>query len=176
MTEETFIDPEEILDQLDLRNDMIAVEFGCGSGGFLIPLAKRLEDGLVYGIDILQAPLSALKSRALVENIVNIRVIRSDLERPRGSTLADLSVDLVFIPNVLFQVEDKNAIISEAQRILKKNGKLIIIDWLPQAAQGPVENRVSPKEIKEIAQKLNFKLEDQFEAGKYHYALVFIKV
>ncbi|MDP2910231.1 MAG: class I SAM-dependent methyltransferase, partial [bacterium] len=131
---DSFINPEEILDQLRLQPDMVAAEFGCGSGGFLIPLAKRLEDGLVYGIDILEAPLSALKSRSILENVINIRLIRSDLERQRGSTLTDFSVDLVFIPNVLFQIENKDGIINEAYRILKINGRLIIIDWLPQAA------------------------------------------
>ena len=176
MSKETFVDPENILDQLQLKPDMVAAEFGCGSGGFLIPLAKRLEDGLVYGIDILEAPLSSLKSRAMIENVANIRIILSDLERTRGSTISDLSVDLVFIPNVLFQAEDKDAIITEAERILKKQGELIIIDWLPQASQGPAQNeRIAPKEIKKIAQELNFKLEEEFKAGKYHFVLVFKK-
>lgn len=175
--DESFINPDEILDQVQLEADMVAAEFGCGSGGFLIPLAKRLEDGLVYGIDIQEAPLSSLKSRALLENVANIRIILSDLEAPRGSTISDLAVDLVFIPNVLFQVEDKNAIITEAERILKKQGKLIIIDWLPQAVQGPAQDeRVAPKEIKKMAEELGFKLEEDFKAGKYHYALVFKKL
>jgi ubiquinone/menaquinone biosynthesis C-methylase UbiE len=77
---------------------------------------------------------------------------------------------------VLFQVEDKDAIITEAERILKKQGKLIIIDWLPQASQGPEQGRIAPKEIKKIAQELNFKLEEEFKAGKYHYVLVFKKI
>ena len=172
---DSFINPEEVLDQLQLEPDMVAAEFGCGSGGFLIPLAKRLEDGLVYGIDVLEAPLSALKSRALLENVINIRLIRSNLERPRGSTLTDFSVDLVFIPNVLFQIDNKDGIINEAYRILKSRGKLIIIDWLPQAANGPETGRVAPKEIKKIAEENKFQLEKEFQTGKYHYALVFKK-
>jgi len=176
MSKESFINPDEVLDQFKLESDMVAAEFGCGSGGFLIPLAKRLEDGLVYGIDVLEAPLSSLKSRAILENVANIRIILSDLESPRGSTISESSVDLVFIPNVLFQAEDKDAIITEAERILKKQGKLIIIDWLPQASQGPAQNeRVVPKEIKRMAQELNFKFEEEFKAGKYHFVLVFKK-
>ena len=130
----------------------------------------------VYAIDILKAPLSALKGRILLEGITNIRIIRSDLEKPRGSTLADSSLDLVLIPNVLFQVENKRVIISEAKRVLKNGGKLLVIDWLPKASQGPAQNRVSPAEIKKIAEELGFKLEEEFEAGKYHYGLIFIKL
>ena len=172
---QSFLNPEEVLDQLEIKPDMVAAEFGCGSGGFAVPLAKRLDEGLVCAIDILEAPLSALKSRTLVENITNIRIIRSDLEKARGSTLSEEFLDLVVIPNVLFQVNDKNAIISEAKRVLKSRGRLIIIDWLPEAEQGPEEARISPREVKKIAEKNGFKLEKKFPAGKYHYGLIFTK-
>jgi len=171
----SFLNPDEILDQLSLKSDMIAAEFGCGSGGFAIPLAKRLEEGLVYAIDIQAEPLSALKSRQSLENITNIRIVRSNLEKERGSTLNEEFLDLVLIPNLLFQVDDKDAIIQEAGRILKKGAKLLIIDWLPQASQGPERGRISPDEVEKIAEKFGFELEKEFEAGKYHYALVFEK-
>ncbi len=171
-----FLNPEEVLNQLELKADMVAAEFGCGSGGFTIPLAKRLDEGLVYGLDIQNAPLSALKSRSLLENIINIRIIRCNLEKSRGSTLTDSSLDLVLIPNVLFQAENKNAIISEAKRVLKKEGRLVIIDWLPKATQGPAERRISPSEVKKIAKGLGFNFKKEFEAGKYHFGLVFTKL
>lgn len=172
---ESFLNPEEILNDFELSPDMVAAEFGCGSGGFAVPLAKKLDEGLVYAIDIQQAPLSALKSRALLENIINIKIIRSDLEKLKGSTLTPDSLDFVFIPNVLFQIKDKSAIISEAERVLKSKGKLVVIDWLLKASQGPEKGRVSPEEVKDIAKDIGFKLEKEFEAGKYHYGLVFVK-
>ncbi len=172
----SFLDPKKVLDQLDLKADMIAAEFGCGSSGFVISLAKRLNEGLVYGLDIQEAPLSALKSRALLENITNIRLIRCNLEKEKGSTLTDDSLDLVLIPNVFFQIENKDATITEADRVLKKGGKLVVIDWLPEATQGPVKGRVSPKEMEELAEKAGFKKIKEIEAGKYHYCLLFKKL
>jgi len=163
------------LDQLELRADIVAADFGCGSGGFVIPLAKRLEDGLVYALDIQKEPLSALKGRALTENVSNIRIIRCDLEKPKGSTLSDFSLDLVLMVNILFQAEEKGAIISEAKRVLKKEGDLVVIDWLPKATQGPSKGRISPAEVKKITRGCGFKLEKEFEAGKYHYGLLFTK-
>lgn len=169
------LSPDKILDELELKKNMTAAEFGCGSGGFTIPLAKRLEDGLVYGIDVQEAPLSALRGRAAFEKINNIRVIRSDLEKPRGSTLSESSLDLVLVPNVLFQVEDKNAVLSEAKRVLKKGGRLLVVDWSPGASQGPEEGRVSADTVKKIADEVGLKLEKEFKAGIYHYGLVFEK-
>jgi ubiquinone/menaquinone biosynthesis C-methylase UbiE len=172
---ETFLNPTAILNELKLRPSMLAAEFGCGSGGFVLPLAKILEDGFVFAIDIQMAPLSALKSKALSERVNNIKIVCSDLEKPRGSSLNDLYLDLVLIPNLLFQVTDKKVIISEALRILKKNAKLAIIDWHPSASQGPEGNRISPEEIKTLCQQMGLSLEKEINAGKYHYCLVFIK-
>jgi len=172
----TFLNPEEILNQIDLQRNMVAADFGSGQGGFAIPLARRLESGLVYALDIQIAPLNALKSQANFEKISNIRVIRCDLEKPRGSTLTDGSLDLVLIVNLLFQSSDKNAIISEAKRVLKKGAKLLVIDWLPNVSVGPSEGKVSPEEVKKIADNLGLKLEKEIKAGAYHYGLLFNRI
>jgi ubiquinone/menaquinone biosynthesis C-methylase UbiE len=169
-----FLNPEEIIDQLDLKANMMAAEFGCGSGGFTIYLAKKLSEGLVWAIDILEEPLSALKGRQLMEGLHNIKIVRGDLEKFNGSTIPNSSLDLVVIPNVLFEAEDKLAIMREADRVLKNRGILVIIDWLPEAAHGP-EQKVSSKEVKEMAEKLELNFKKEIEAGKYHYGLVFEK-
>lgn len=170
-----FLEPEKVLDEIELRDDMIAAEFGCGSGGFIIPLAKRLEGGRVYGLDIQEEALSALKGKLDREGLANVEVKRCDIEAPEGSTLPANSLDLVLIPNVLFQVEDKEQVLKEAVRVLREGGKILVVDWLPKAPIGPKEGRISPDELKEIAKELKLKLEKEFEAGKYHYGLVFAK-
>ena len=119
---EDFLNPSKILKQLKLRKDMVAADFGSGSGGWTIPLARKLEDGLVYAIDILEEPISALKGKIALDKIPNIKTIRSNVEDKNGSTLPDSSVDLILMTNLLFQAEDKKAIFAEAKRILKKGG------------------------------------------------------
>lgn len=171
----SFFNPEEFLNQLGLRSDMVAADFGCGSGGFTVPLAKRLDQGLVYAIDIQEAPLSALKSRYLQENINNIRIIRSDLETPRGSKMADSSLDFVFIVNMLFQIGKKEALFEEAKRVLKAGGHLAIADWMANVRLGPEKGRILPEEAKKIAKNLGLKIEKEFPAGKQHYGILFTK-
>ena len=170
-----FLNPNEVLDKLDLKKDMVAAEFGCGSGGFTIPLAERLEDGLVYALDIQESPLSALKGSTLLAKIINVHIIRCDLEQPRGSTLQDASLDVVLVPNVLFQIDNKDAVLAEAARILKPKGKLLIIDWQLKVSQGPSEGRVGPEKVKKLADKHGFQLKKEFSAGAYHYGLLFTK-
>lgn len=172
---EGFLNPNQVLDQLELRENMLVAEFGCGAGGFAIPLAKKLPEGQVYAIDIQEEVLVVLKSKAQAERLSNIETILADLEKERGSTLPNNFLDWVLLPNLLFQAEDRKAVMSEAKRILKLEGKMMVVDWQPQARFGPPVGRVSSSEVKEMAEELGLKLKKEFNAGTYHYGLIFIK-
>jgi len=171
---EEFLNPKAILNQLKIREDMVAADFGSGSGGWAISLAKRLKEGRIFAIDILEEPLSALKSKARLEKIFNIETTRRDLEK--GSGLRDNSLDLILATNLLFQIENKKNLMREIKRVLKKGGKILIVDWLPEAPLGPEKGRVSPEEVKETAKEFNLRLEKEFEAGIYHWGLILEKL
>lgn len=170
-----FLNPSEILKQLNLKKDMIAADFGCGSGGWAIPLARKLADGQVFAIDILEAPLSALKGKIVQEKIENLSAIRSNVEDKKGSTLADSSIDLVLMTNLLFQADNKKTIFSEANRILKEGGRILVVDWKKAANLGPEKRRISEAQVKKMAEESNFKVEDELDAGLYHWALILAK-
>jgi len=170
---EGFLNPQEVLKELKLKEDMVAADFGCGSGGWVIPLAKKLEEGKVYAIDILEEPLSALKAKAKLEKIINIATIKADVEKEVN--ILDDNLDLVLMTNLLFECQDKKSVLSEAKRVLKKGGKILVVDWEKDALLGPKEGRVSAENVKKIAKELNLKLEKEFKAGTYHYGLILVK-
>ena len=168
-----FLNPNDILKQLNLKESMTAADFGSGSGGWVIPLAKKLEGGKVYAIDILEEPLSALKAKANLEKITNIQTVLADIEK--GVDIWEESCDLVLMSNLLFQCEDKKKVLQEGKRILKKEGKILVVDWKKDASMGPKEGRISSEEVKKEAQEIGLKVEKEFEAGIYHYGLILIK-
>ncbi len=167
-----FLNPTEILKELKIKKDFIAADFGCGSGGWVLPLAGILEDGKVYAIDLLEEPLSALRSKMKTFNVLNIEPIQADVEK--NSKLLNNSCDLVLMTNLLFQVDDMNKVLEEAKRVLKEKGRILIVDWEHDSALGP-ENKVSVSKVKEIAEKIGFSLEKEFKAGIYHWALILVK-
>ncbi len=172
---DNFLNPNKILNQLKLRKDMIAGDFGCGTGGWAIPLAKKLEDGKVYALDIQEEMLSALKSHSQLEKIYNIETRLCDLEREGGSGLPENSLDLVLLTNLLFQLEDKKTVLKEIKKVLKRKGVLLIVDWQPGASFGPREGRISAEEVKKLASEVGLKLKKEFNASVHHYGLIFIK-
>jgi len=171
---EGFLNPNEVLNQLELSANMTAADFGSGSGGWAIPLAKRLEKGRVFAIDILEEPLSALKGKAALGKLSNVQTILADVEK--GTELLDGSCDLVLMTNLLFQVDDIGVVFQEALRVLRKGGKILIVDWKEDAPFGPKEKRVSPEEVKKTAKELGSLVEKEFSAGSFHWGLILGKL
>jgi len=174
----SFINPLKVLIQLAISSGSQIADFGCGHGFFTLPAAKIVgENGRVWAIDVLSEALEAVRSRAEIEGIKNIEIIRGNLEKLGGSKIPDSAADVVLLHNVLFQSQKKNEILKEAHRVLKPGGFLDIIDWLPEKASfGPQEGwRLSVEEAKKIAAEEGFDFFNNFDAGEYHFGLIFVK-
>ena len=171
-----FLHPEEIVKQLNIDKEMTIADFGCGAGYFTIPLAKIAEQGKVYALDILDTALESVQSRAKLEGLFNIEAKHCNLEIKGNSGLEDGSIDMVLLANVLFQSSNKAGIIEEAGRILKKGGKMAIIDWKADQPMGPPENLiVSLDFVKETIKKQGLIFKKEFPVDKYHWGMVFEK-
>jgi len=172
-----FINIEKIVGQLDVKPNMEIADFGAGHGFFSIAFAKKVgSSGQVFAIDVLPSALEAIRSRAKLEGFFNIKLIRGDLEKIKGSMLPDESCDMVFIANMLFQVPDKPELINEAYRVLKKEGELAIIEWKPYIALGPQkERRLSDEELKQLVASKGFSELKPIDAGSHHYGFIFKK-
>ncbi|KPJ57102.1 hypothetical protein AMJ49_02190 [Parcubacteria bacterium DG_74_2] len=167
-----FLNPSEVLKKLDLGKSLIAADFGSGAGGWAIPLARSLEEGKVFAIDILEEPLSVLNSKIKAQKLFNIEIVRGDVEK--GTRLLNETCNLVLMTNLLFECENKKKVLEEGKRVLRKGGKILVVDWKKESLLGPKE-KVSPKEVKKLAQDIGLKLEKEFEAGPQHYGLLFSK-
>lgn len=152
---------------------MVAADFGSGSGGWVIPLAKILEEGKIYAIDILEEPLSALRAKLKTEKLFNVETRKANLEK--GITLLSGSCDLVLMTNLLFECENKKNVLEEGKRVLKRNGKILVVDWIKDNPLTPEMEWLDFDEIKKIAKELGLELEKEFEAGAYHLGLILVK-
>jgi ubiquinone/menaquinone biosynthesis C-methylase UbiE len=168
---EEFLNPKKVLEKLKLKKNMVCADFGCGSGGWAIPLAKKVK--WVFAIDILEEPLSALRSKAKMERISNLDALKANVEK--GTNLSSESCHLVLMTNLLFQVDDIKKVLEEGKRVLKKGGKILIVDWIKDNPLTKEIEWVDFDKIKEVAKEIGLKLEKEFEAGIYHKALVLVK-
>jgi ubiquinone/menaquinone biosynthesis C-methylase UbiE len=155
---------------------MKVADFGAGVGHHTLLLAERVgEAGEVYAIDVQKDLLSRLHKEATEKGFANVHQILGDIEISGGSRLANASVDRVLMVNVLFQLEKKTEALQEARRILKRDGKLSIIDWTGSFNNmGPHPDHVITKEnARKLAEEVGFEYEKDTEAGEHHYGMIF---
>ena len=172
-----FINTEKIISQLEIAPNMTVADLGAGHGFFTVAFAKKVgSSGQVYAVDVLPEALEAIRSRAKLEGLFNIKPVRGNLEKPGGSTLRDESCDMVMVANVLFQVGNKVALINEVKRILKPGGHFVIIEWRPYTGLGPKkEHRLTEEESKQLILSLGFSEPNAVDAGSHHYGFIFKK-
>ena len=173
-------DIKSVLNKISIKERQRVAEFGCGNYGyFVFPLAKLVgPNGQVFAVDILRTALETVKKRALVENFRQIETIWSNLEIFKGTNIESSSLDQVLIINTLNQSKKKVEILREAVRLLKTGGKLSIVEWKnTDSPLGPkLESRVDKNSLKKIAPRLGLSFDDEFEAGPFHYGLIFHKL
>ena len=172
-----FLNPEKALEEFGIKEGMKIADFGCGAGYFAILTAKAVgETGIIYAVDVLKTALESVRSTAKAEGLLNIKTVWANLEIKGGSSLEDESVDIVLLANILFQSTKKAAIIKEARRVVKKGGKMIVIDWKKDQPMGPPQDLIVSEDlIKDLAEKEGFRLERKFSAGDRHWGIIFVK-
>jgi len=109
------------------RPGMLVLDVGCGTASHL---ARYAEGGAsVVGVDRSQAMLHRAARR------LGGRVIEGDARR---LPLAEARFDLVVVSMVLHELSRPAglALLSEAQRVARPDGKLLVIDYIPVRASG----------------------------------------
>ncbi|MEK7147518.1 MAG: methyltransferase domain-containing protein [Patescibacteria group bacterium] len=173
-----FTDPEKNLEQFDLQKGMRVADFGAGSGFYAFTAARLVGDkGKVFAVDIQKDLLTRLKKEAATKKLLNIEIVWGDLEKEGGAKLKDGSVDRAIVSNLLFQIEKKECLVREAARVLKPNGKVLVIDWTDSfGGLGPEPRAVFDKETaRALFENDGFSLERTIDAGAHHYGLIFAK-
>lgn len=171
-----FSNPEQNVAQLGLKEGMRVADFGAGSGAYSKVAGTRVgHTGRVYAIEVQKDLVKRLESEIKQWGISNIECIWGDIEKLNGTKIADHSMDAIIISNVLFQAEDKIGLIDEARRLLKKDGKVLFIDWLSSfSGMGPSdEHIVSPQMAEDLFLKRGFEFVEKITTNPHHYGIIF---
>ncbi|HNT29641.1 MAG TPA: class I SAM-dependent methyltransferase [bacterium] len=174
----SFLSPEMIVQAIGVGEGERVADFGCGTGHLVLALARSLGPaGMVYAIDIDAEMVSSARSYVYHEGFRNAMFIHADLLKGQLTSIAKQSLDYIILSNLLhvLQPEDRSKVFCRAAEYLKPNGKLVVIDWEKQKSLlGPgLHLRVSAEDAKQAAAACAFSFEQAFDAGMYHYGLIF---
>jgi ubiquinone/menaquinone biosynthesis C-methylase UbiE len=155
--------PEGLISKLDISPGDVVVDFGCGPGFFLIPLAGVAAK--VIGIDLSTRMLERA-ARHAKKNHVAVELLQSN---GTNIKLQDDSVDLVLLGHVFHEVEDEQRVLKEFLRVLKPSGRLAIVErtrpnWMfPATFSPPIVNEM---EVVKQIQRAGFAFSQTIPFGK----------
>jgi arsenite methyltransferase len=114
----------KLLDYIDYKPDICALDIGFGTGFPLTEIAMRLgESSTVYGIDPWPAAIARANKKIEFYRINNVKIIEGVAE---SIPLSDNSLDLIVSNNGINNVSDINLVLSECSRIIKSGGQLVL--------------------------------------------------
>lgn len=173
-----FFAPDQILKVLGLDQDVHdLVEFGCGYGTFTLAAAKMIS-GTVHGLDIEPEMVAAVAEKCQAAGLNNVRATLRDFV-VEGTGLASDTIDAALLFNILHH-EEPVALMREAWRVLRPNGRLAVIHWNydPATPRGPaMEIRPRPEQCIAWGEEagLRFDGNNPFDLPPHHYGLLFRK-
>ncbi len=173
-----FSNPQKNLEQFDVMPGQKVADFGAGAGYYTFAISRLVGPaGMVIALDVRKDLLLTIKREAVKTHLFNVETLTTDLESPLGSKLKDASMERGVVCNFLFQIKNKENFAKEVTRVIKSDGKILVIDWADSfGGIGPDKKDIVTAEM---CQKLflnnGFEFERQIDAGMHHYGFVFKK-
>jgi ubiquinone/menaquinone biosynthesis C-methylase UbiE len=145
--------PAELVEKLAINPAYVVMDFGCGPGYFTIDLAKKAKK--VIAVDLSLEMIRKAQRKAEKADMKNIEFLQSD---GKSLQLDGGSVDLILLVTVYHEVGDNEVVLKEFGRVLKQEGKLVIVEVIKKGIfpGAPVQN---PDKLKAEIEASNFKLE-----------------
>jgi ArsR family transcriptional regulator len=136
------------------------VDLGCGSGALTVEIARWARS--VLAVDRNELALRAAKERVAREGLANVKFRHADLcdldaaqdAPPHGLAVASQSLHFA---------EEPEGILRSARRLLKRGGRLLVLELLPHSEEwvrerlGHVHLGFEPKLLAERVQSQGFK-------------------
>jgi ubiquinone/menaquinone biosynthesis C-methylase UbiE len=143
------------------------VDFGSGAGHYSHALSNTVgPSGKVIAVDIQKDMLVRLRNEAEKDGRNNIETIWGDVEKQNGTRLRDGMAAGTVLSNILSMILDREGTIREAKRVVRPGGKVCVVEWA---------SKIPKEKIKELFKNAGLSFERTFEAGEYHYGMIFRK-
>jgi ubiquinone/menaquinone biosynthesis C-methylase UbiE len=171
-TRREWYNPEQILRDIGLKENMVFMDIGCGPGFFTLLAAQTVgEKGVVYAVDADAKAIEKLKAQSQEKGLTNIRAKAAPAEE---TVFCTACADIVFFSMALHDFHDPLKVLENARKMVKPTGILANVDWkkTPMKFGPPDCIRFSEEKASDLMEKAGFSVQSVRDVGKHHYLVV----
>ncbi len=124
--------PRDVIEQMIPDKECAVLDMCCGTFSNGMVIARKNPNNKVVGLDRSHAMLREAKRKIKKERLENVRVLCKDATQ---TGIQKETFDYIIIGLVLHECTGElwKGILSEAHRLLKKDGRLIVLEWDKQS-------------------------------------------
>jgi ubiquinone/menaquinone biosynthesis C-methylase UbiE len=148
--------PNEVLNDAGIASGDYVADIGCGIGYFTFPAAEIIgSSGRVFAVDIAYEMIEEIEKRTANCGYETVRAV---LSTPLDNKLPDGLCDFALLSTILHEVDEVDVFLRDTKRILKEDGKIVVIDWVKRESDwGPrVGHRISSDECADMLRNSGF--------------------
>jgi ubiquinone/menaquinone biosynthesis C-methylase UbiE len=164
--------PDQIMDTLRIAEGATVADVGAAGGWFTMQLARRVgPNGIVYAEDVQLPMVDGIARRAQRQNVPWVRPILGTATDPRLPP----GIDAILIADTYHEVDDPIALLKNAARSLKPQGRIGVVDFLPGGGgPGPApDERPDPQAVIQAAEAAGLRLTKREDFPPFVFLLVF---
>lgn len=173
------INPFKLLERVGISAGMHVADLGCGALGHFVFSAAQLvgAKGVVYAVDIQRAVLEQVEKTGKESQVFNVKCVWSDIDVYGATRIDNASLDMTLLINNLYLSQNRPQLVREMARLTRPGGRLVVVEWKTIATPigPPTAQRIGQEDAKTALTSPYFTLQSEFEAGQYHYGLVYTR-
>ena len=165
--------PQLAVELLELKKNMVVVDFGAGTGYFTSQLATRCS--LVFAVDIQPEMILLNKKNMLSKNIQNVTYI---LNTSKDVKLPKNSIDMILLVDVYHELEFPYEVLKGMKKSLKSDGRIVLLEYRAEDPNVPIKP-LHKMSVNQISKEMNFvgmKLSINIQELPRQHMLVFSKL
>ncbi len=148
--------PRELVQALGLEKGQAVADIGTGVGYMLPYLHQAVgAEGKIFAEDIFPDFLEKAKARAAEQKLTNVSFIHGT---ERSAQLPPDSVNVVLVLDVYHHFDFPAEMLASVAKGLKKEGRLVIVDFYKQGFRDPKHIRLDEKELIAEVESHGFRL------------------
>ncbi len=160
--------------QIELGHNVLDVGPG-RTGHVLFQAAERVgKRGKVIGVDISQETLAMLEGLRRQYLLHHVDFLWMDVEGEHDIPVED--IDAIFLVNTAWMFKQHAEVFARLARSLKKEGKIIVVDWAPESAHALAPRwdfRIDPKRLDVVLAHVGLRAINRQEITPWHWVRIY---